>query len=41
MYDWELHNPQVVKSPIVNDCPKIFVDGQISNQVIPKLLLQV
>ena len=36
-----MHNPQVVKSPIVNYCLKVNIDGHTEPQLLPKLLLQV
>ena len=34
-------HPQVVQSPISNDCLKVMLDDQIEPQLVPKLLLQV
>ena len=34
-------HPQVVQSPIFNDCLKVMLDDQSEPQVVPKLLLQV
>ena len=28
-------------SPILNDCLKLFIDGQVKPHLVPKLLLQV
>ena len=36
-----MHHPQVVQSPIVNDCLKVKIDGHTELQLVPKLLLQV
>ena len=36
-----MHHPQVVQSPIANDCLKAKVDGHTEPQLVPKLLLQV
>ena len=36
-----MHNPQVVQSPIANDCLKVKIDGYTEPQLVPKLLLQV
>ena len=36
-----MHHPQVVKSPISNDCLKINIDGHTERQLVPKTLLQV
>ena len=36
-----MNHPQVVKSPIVNDCLKVKIDGHNELQLFPKLLLQV
>ena len=41
LYKWIMHNPQVLKSPIVNDCLKLKIDGHTEPQLVPKLLLQV
>ena len=27
LYNWIMHHPQVVQSPIVNDCLKVKIDG--------------
>ena len=34
-------HPQVVQSPIYNDCLKVIFDDQIEPQMVPKLLLWV
>ena len=36
-----MHHPQVVQSPIVNDCLKVKIDGHTEPQLVPKQLLQV
>ena len=36
-----MHHPQVVQSPIVNDCLKVKMYGHTEPQLVPKLLLQV
>ena len=36
-----MHNPQVVKSPIANDCMEVKIDGYTEQQLVPKFLLQV
>ena len=36
-----MHHPQVVQSPIVNDCLKVKIDGCTEPQMVPKHLLQV
>ena len=36
-----MHHPQVMQSPIVNDCLKVKIDGQTEPQLVPKHLLQV
>ena len=33
-----MHHPQVVQSPIVNDCLKVKIDGPTEPQLVPKLL---
>ena len=35
------HHPQVVQSPISNDCLKVMFDDQTEPQLFPKLLIQV
>ena len=40
-YNWIIHHPQVVKSPIVNDCLKVRIDGYTEPQLFPEILLQV
>ena len=41
LYNWIMHHPQVVQSPIVNDCLKVIIDGHTEPQLVPKLLLHV
>ena len=41
LYIWIINHPQVVKSPIVNDCPKVNIDCYTKPQLVPKWLLQV
>ena len=41
MYTWITRHPQVVQSPISNDCLKVMLYDQTEPQLIPKLLLQV
>ena len=36
-----MHNPKVVKSPIVNDCLKLKMYGHIKPQLVPNFLLHV
>ena len=36
-----MHHPQVVQSPIANNCLKVKVYGYTKPQVVPKLLFQV
>ena len=36
-----MHHPQVVQSPIFNDCLKVKIDSHTELQLFPKLLLQV
>ena len=36
-----MHHPQVMQSPIVNDCLKVKMDGHTEPQLVPKLLFQV
>ena len=36
-----MNHPQVVQSPIFNDCLKVNIDGYNIPQIVPKLLLQV
>ena len=41
IYNWIIHHPQVVQSPIFNDCLKVKIDGHTEPQLVPILLLQV
>ena len=41
IYNWILQHPQVIQSPIANDCLKLYIDGQAEPQLVPKLLLHV
>ena len=41
IYTWITRHPQVVQSPISNDCLKVMLDDQTEPQLVPKLLLQV
>ena len=41
LYNWIMHHPQVVQSPIVNNCLKVKIDCPTEPQLVPKLLLQV
>ena len=41
LYNWILQHPQVLKSPISNDCLKVSNDGHSEPQLVPKLFLQV
>ena len=41
LYNWILQHPQVVVSPIENDCLKLSIDGQVEPQLVPKFLLRV
>ena len=41
LYDWIMHHPQVVKSPIVNVCMKLKSYGHTEPQLVPNILLQV
>ena len=36
-----MHHPQVVQSPIFNDCLRVKIDGYNEPQLVPKLLLHV
>ena len=36
-----MHHPQVVQSPIYNDCLKVNISSHTRPQIVPKLLLQV
>ena len=41
IYNWLMHYPQVVQSPIFNHCLKVNIDGHTKLQIVPKLLLRV
>ena len=41
MYPWITRHPQVVQSPISNDCLKFMFDDQTEPQLVPNLLLRV
>ena len=41
LYTWITGHPQVVPSPISNDCLKLVLDDQTEPTLVPKLLLQV
>ena len=41
LYTWISRHPQIVQSPIYNDCLKVMLDDQTEPQLVPKLLLQV
>ena len=41
LYAWITRHPQVVQSPISNDCLKVMFDDHTEPQLVPKLLLQV
>ena len=41
LYAWITRHPQVVQSPISNDCIKVMLDDQTETQLVPKLLLCV
>ena len=36
-----MHHPQVLQSPIINDCLKVNIYGHTEPQLVPKLLLHV
>ena len=36
-----MHHPQVVKSPVVNDCLKVNIYDHTEPQLVPKFLLQL
>ena len=40
LYNCIMHHPQVVQSPIVNDCLNVEIYGHTEPQLVPKLLLQ-
>ena len=39
LYNWIMHRPQVVQSPIANYCLNVKIDGRTEPQLVPKLLL--
>ena len=41
LYTWITRHPQVVQSPIYNDCLKVVLYDQTESQLVTKLLLQV
>ena len=41
IYNWIIQHPQVVQSPIANDCLKVYIDGHSEPQLVSKLLPQV
>ena len=41
LFNWIIQHPQVVQSPIVNKCLKVFIDSHFGPRLVPKLLLQV
>ena len=41
LYNCIIHHPQVLQSPIANDCLKVKIDGYTEPQIFPKLLLRV
>ena len=41
LYKWIMHHPQVVQSPIFNDCLKVKIDGHTEPQLVQIFLLQV
>ena len=41
LYTWITRHPQVVQSPISNDCLKAVLYDQTEPQLVPKLLIQV
>ena len=41
LYTWITHHPQVVQSPLSNDCLKVMLDDQTEPQLVPNFLLRV
>ena len=41
LYNLIMHHPQVLQSPIFNDCLKVKIDGLTERQFFPKLLFKV
>ena len=39
LYNWIMHHPQVVQSPIINDFLKVNIDGNTEPQLVPNVLL--
>ena len=37
LYNWIIHHPQVVQSPICNYCLKVNIDGHTEPQLVPKI----
>ena len=40
LYNWIIRHPQVVQSPIFNDCLKLNIDGHTKTQLVPKILMR-
>ena len=41
IYNYILQHPEVVQSPIANDCAKFSIDGHSEPQLVSKFLLKV
>ena len=41
LYNFIMHHPQVVQSPIFNDCQKVDIDGHTEPNFFPERLLQI
>ena len=41
LHKWIINHPQVIKSPIANDCIKVQQPSTGKKESVPKLLLQV
>ena len=41
LYNWIMHHPQVVQSPIFNYCMKVNIDGHTEPQIVQTMLLHV
>ena len=41
LYTWITRHPQVIQSPISNDCLKVVLDDQTEPQLVPNFLLRV
>ena len=39
LYNWIMHPPQVVQSPIFNDCLEVKIDGRTEPQLVPHCYL--